>query len=175
MSRPGLTRRVLLLGSGFAISPAWARGGVAVDVSPLRANGDATDADQFARTLPGYLAESLPGHQVRARIDSVYYGDPGSAGGGHSDGAVDWIVGVGFVDGRAVPLTCSLVVWVRSPDVGGYGGARAAGQSGARPSRNGCPGKRACEFTARFCCLGSGRIGHEVNARGVVEALGWPA
>ena len=102
-----------------AVSPAFARGGFSVDVSPLRANGDATDADHFARVLPGYLAQSLPGHNVRVRIDSVYYGPPGSTGGSHGDNAVDWIVGEGIVDGRTVPLTCSLIVWVRSPDIGG--------------------------------------------------------
>lgn len=117
---PGLTRRVVLWAPVFATAPGWARSRVFVDVSPLRVSGDNTDADHFAQVLPGYLAESLPGRDVRARIDSVYYGPPGSTGGGHSDGAVDWIVGVGFVDGRAVPVTCSLLNWVRSPDVGGY-------------------------------------------------------
>ena len=121
MNRPGLTRRAALLAGLAAASPAFARSGVAVDVSPLRARGDNTDADHFARVMPGYLAESMgAGHSVRVRIDSVYYGPPGSDGQAHNNGAVDWIEGVGFVDGRAVPLTCSLVVQVSFPDVDGY-------------------------------------------------------
>jgi hypothetical protein len=121
MTLSGLTRRSALLGGLGAAWPAFARGGAGVDVSPLRAQGDNTDADHFARVLPGYLARSIgPGHSVHVRIDSVVYGPPGSNGQAGNNGAVDWIEGVGFVDGRAVPLTCSLVVSVSLPDVAGY-------------------------------------------------------
>ncbi len=121
MTRPGLTRRAALLVGVGAAWPALARGAAGVDVSPLRARGDNTDADHFARVLPGYLAESMgAAHSVRVRIDSVYYGPPGSDGQAHNNGAVDWIEGVGYVDGHTVPLTCSLVVMVAFPDVDGY-------------------------------------------------------
>lgn len=92
-----------------------------VDVSPLRRSGDNTDADYLAETLPGYLRQYVgPGHSVRARIDSVTYGPPGSNGQANASGAVDTIEGVGFIDGREIPLTCSLQASVSFPDVGGY-------------------------------------------------------
>ena len=115
----GLSRRAVLLAGLGAAWPAFARGRVAVDVSPLRAQGDNTDADFLARVLPGYLAEFAPGRSVNVRIDSVTYGPPGSDGR-NSDGAVDWIEGVGIVDGRSVPLTCSQVTSVSFPDPTGY-------------------------------------------------------
>ena len=115
-----LTRRAVLLAGLGAASPAFARGRVSVDVSPLRRAGDNTDADFLAHVLPGYLAEYIgPGHSVSVRIDSVTYGPPGS-GGGNTDSAVDWIEGVGVVDGRSVPLTCSHVTSVSFPDPTGY-------------------------------------------------------
>ena len=102
------------------MSPLARNGETSTPTVP-RAKGDNTDADHFARVLPGYLAQSVgAGHSVHVRIDSVYYGPPGSDGQAHNNGAVDWIEGVGFVDGRAVPLICSLVVSVSFPDVDGY-------------------------------------------------------
>jgi hypothetical protein len=99
---------------------AWP-GGEMVDVSPLRRVGDNTDADYLAETLPGYLRQYMgPGHSVRVRIDSVNYGVAGSNGLARNNGAVDTIEGVGFVDGREVPLSCSLQTTVVFPDIGGY-------------------------------------------------------
>lgn len=116
----GLTRRAVLLAGSGAVWPAFARSRIVVDVSPLRRAGDSTDADYLARVLPGYLAEYFgPGHDVSVRIDSVTYGPPGS-NGTSSDGAVDWIEGVGVVDGRSIPLTCSNVTSVSFPDPTGY-------------------------------------------------------
>jgi hypothetical protein len=95
-------------------------GGVSVDVSPLRRDGDNTDADYLAETLPGYLRQSLgAGRSVRVRIDSVTYGSRGS--NGTIDGAVDSIEGVGEADGREVPLFCAVQTTVSVPDIGGYG------------------------------------------------------
>ena len=45
---------------------------------------------------------------------------PGSNGQASGNGAVDTIEGVGVIDGREVPLTCSLQTPVCFPDVGGY-------------------------------------------------------
>ena len=99
-----------------------ASGRIAVDVSPLRRSGDNTDADYFQTALPAFLRESFgPGHDVRVRIDDVVYGSPGSNGQANGTGAVDSIEGVGWVDGREIPLTCSIQATVYSPDVGGYG------------------------------------------------------
>ncbi len=126
-----ITRRSAL-GALFALVPsaalarkrnAWPgySGGVAVDVSPLRRNGDNVDADFLADVLPGYLRQSFgPGHDVLVRIDDVTYGVGGSDGG-YGSGAIDTIEGVGRVNGREVPLTCSVVATVYQPDVGGYG------------------------------------------------------
>jgi hypothetical protein len=97
-------------------------GRIAVDVSPLRRNGDNTDADFLEEALPTFLSQSFgPGHDVRVRIDDVTYGSPGSNGQSNGTGAVDSIEGVGWVDGREVPLTCSIQAVVYSPDIGGYG------------------------------------------------------
>ena len=46
---------------------------------------------------------------------------PGSNGQSNGNGAVDTIEGVGWIDGREVPLTCSIQATVSFPDVGGYG------------------------------------------------------
>jgi hypothetical protein len=97
-------------------------GRIAIDVSPLRRSGDNADADYFEGALPVFLRESFgPGHDVRVRIDDVVYGSPGSNGQANGTGAVDSIEGVGWVDGREIPLTCSIQATVYSPDVGGYG------------------------------------------------------
>ncbi len=95
--------------------------GVRVDVSPLRAAGDNTDADFFADMLPGYLREFVgPGHDIAVRIDSVTYGVPGSDGRRDATGAVDNIEGFGSIDGRGSPIYSSIVATVSLPDVGGY-------------------------------------------------------
>jgi len=129
----GLTRRfalgALLAAAPFAALAARRRsgyieapgGGVLVDVSPLRRWGDNTDADFLEAALPGYLAETFgPGHSVRVRIDSVTYGVAGSNGLPDNNGAVDTIEGVGWVDGREVPLMSSIQTTVSFPDIGGY-------------------------------------------------------
>jgi hypothetical protein len=97
-------------------------GRIAVDVSPLRRGGDNTDADYFEGALPTFLSQSFgPGHDVRVRIDDVVYGSAGSNGQPNGNGAVDTIEGVGWIDGREVPLVCSIQATVYFPDVGGYG------------------------------------------------------
>ena len=126
---PRCTRR-LALALLFAGAPAAlaakrraapAQAGISVDVSPLRRSGDATDADYLAEVLPGYLAAAFgPGRNVRVRIDSVSYGPPGSNGQQSNNGAVDTIEGVGWIDGREVPLTSSVQTQVSFPDIGGY-------------------------------------------------------
>jgi hypothetical protein len=121
MSRAGLTRRVAMAAALLAPSAVWARprAGVYVDVSQLRRDGDNTDADYFERVMPGYIQAALPGRRVSARIDSVSYGPPGSAGG-NVDGAVDTIEGVGIVDGHEIPITATHVVTTMFPDPTGY-------------------------------------------------------
>jgi hypothetical protein len=95
--------------------------GPLVDVSPLRRYGDNTDADFLAEMLPGYLRQIFgPGHSVRVRIDSATYGAPGSNGSINNNGAVDTIEGVGWVDGREIPVQSSIQTAVYFPDVGGY-------------------------------------------------------
>ena len=97
------------------------RGGVFVDVSPLRRIGDNTDADYLAEVLPRYLTQQFsPGRSVAARIDSGTYGPPGS-GGGWDNRAVDTIEGVGRVAGREIPVQSSLQDVASFPDIGGYG------------------------------------------------------
>ena len=123
--KSNLTRRAalaaLILGAPAAALAASRSGRIVVDVSALRARGDNTDADYLAQVLPGYLSETFgSGHNVLARIDSLSYGPPGSNGQAHNNGAVDTIEGVGVVDGRTVPLTCTLIATVSLPDVGGY-------------------------------------------------------
>ncbi len=96
-------------------------GRIIVDVSPLRAQGDNTDADFLQAVLPQYLAQSFgPGHNVRVRIDGVSYGVAGSNGQTMGNGAVDSIEGVGIVDGREVPLFTTVQTTVYFPDIGGY-------------------------------------------------------
>src|SRR4051812_17317569 len=119
-----LTRREALgalLGAAFA-GPAAARPRLLVDVSPLRRSGDNTDADYLEQALPEYLARAFgPGRNLRVRIDSVYYGPPGSNGQQSNNGAVDYIEGVGWLDGREASLTCAVQAMVSFPDIGGYG------------------------------------------------------
>ena len=111
----------LVVGGPAAAFAASRAGRIVVDVSELRRAGDNTDADFFADALPGYLQRSFgPGHSVVVRITDVVYGSPGSSGA-RDDGVVDWIEGVGIIDGRSVPLTCSAVGTVQLPDIGGYG------------------------------------------------------
>jgi hypothetical protein len=128
---PAITRRILL-GGLVAALPAAAfaarrhqyapRESILVDVSPLRRDGDDTDAEYLAEVLPHYLAQSFgPGHVVRVRIDSVNYGTPGSDGMPSETHAVDSIEGEGWVDGRSVPLTCSVIADVIQPGFGNYG------------------------------------------------------
>ena len=95
--------------------------GFRVDVSPLRARGDNTDADFLADVLPGYLRAAFgPGRDVSVRIDDVTFGSAGSNGQLNGNGAVDSIQGVGWVDGREVPLFASVQTTVYFPDIGGY-------------------------------------------------------
>ena len=128
---PAITRRIVLGGLISAL-PAAAfaarrrqpapQGRIIVDVSPLRRDGDETDADFLAEALPHYLALSFgPGHDVRVRIDSVIYGPPGSDGMPSETHAVDSIEGEGWVDGRSVPLTCSVIADVMQPGFDSYG------------------------------------------------------
>ena len=58
---------------------------------------------------------------MRVRIDDVFYGSPGSNGQANGNGAVDSIEGVGWIDGHAIPLACSIQATVYFPDIGGYG------------------------------------------------------
>jgi hypothetical protein len=96
--------------------------GVRIDVSPLRRSGDNTDADFLEDALPTLLSQSVgPGHDVRVRIDDVSYGSAGSNGQINGNGAVDSIAGVGWIDGREVPVACNIQATVYFPDVGGYG------------------------------------------------------
>jgi hypothetical protein len=91
-----------------------------VDVSPLRRDGDNTDADYFARVLPGYIEAAVgPGRRVSVRVDSVSYGTPGSAGGNITR-AVDRIEGVGALDGRTFPVLSTIIAEVILPDPAGY-------------------------------------------------------
>ena len=128
---PAITRRIAL-GGLIAALPAAAfaahrrqyapQGGIFVDVSPLRRDGDNTDADFLSEALPHYLAQSFgPGHDVRVRIDSVVYGTPGSDGMPGETHAVDSIEGEGWVDGRSAPLMCSVIADVIQPGFGNYG------------------------------------------------------
>lgn len=131
---PAITRRIVLGGLVSAL-PAAAFAAhrrphreyapqprILVDVSPLRRDGDETDADFLAEALPHYLEQSFgPGHDVRVRIDSVTYGPPGSDGMPSDTHAVDSIEGVGWVDGRSVPLTCTVIADVIQPGFGNYG------------------------------------------------------
>ncbi len=123
---PALTRRGFLAAlASAAPAAAFARRRPAprirVDVSPLIRNGDQVDADYLARFLPTFLAESFgPGHDVRVRIDDVTYGAPGSNGQSDGNGAVDSIEGVGWVDGREIPLFSALQTQISLPDVGNY-------------------------------------------------------
>jgi hypothetical protein len=124
MSTSVYTRRAalaaLVLGAPTAALAARSQR-IAVDVSSLRRSGDNIDADYFADVLPGYLQQSFgPGHSVIARITDVVYGSPGSSGA-RDTGAIDWIDGVGIIDGRSVALTCSAVATVLIPDIGNYG------------------------------------------------------
>ena len=143
MSQTGLTRRAAL-GALLAGAPsfAFARGrGPAVDVSPLRRNGDNTDADFLSEALPGYLSAAFgAGRDVRVRIDSVFYGPPGSNGQQSNNGAIDSIEGVGWLDGREAPLTCSVVATIMYPDIGGYG-ARQRQDTLARSFAQWLPGR----------------------------------
>jgi hypothetical protein len=128
---PAITRRIALGGllsalpaAAFAAHhrPSASRQDILVDVSPLRRDGDNTDADFLAQALPHYLAQSFgPGHDVRVRIDSVTYGPAGGDGSADETHAVDWIEGEGWVDGRSVPLTCSVIADVIQPGFGNYG------------------------------------------------------
>ena len=130
---PVLTRRnalgVLLSALPVAALAAHRRpprvapqGRISVDVSPLRRNGDDTDAEFLSRLLPHYLSLSFPpGHDVRVRIDDVNYGTPGSDGMPGETHAVDSIEGMGWVDGREVPLTCTVIADVIQPGFGNYG------------------------------------------------------
>ncbi len=125
MSAFNLTRRSVLAAALLAPTAAWARvrarEGVFVDVSPLRREGDNTDADYLARMLPGYIVAFVgPGHSVSVRIDNISYGAPGSAGG-NPNNATDTIEGVGIVDGRTIPITATLIVAPMFPDPTGYG------------------------------------------------------
>ncbi len=139
----------------------------------LRRSGDNTDADYFAEALPRYLEQQFgPGHSVAARIDSVYYGGPGSAGGSNDNRAVDTIEGVGRVDGREDPdseFAADLRVFPRHRRLCR---APASGPAGAelRAMAGAAIGSRA--LTLHALVIGSGRIGHEINVFGVVEALG---
>ena len=140
MSPTGLTRRAALGALLAAPSLALARS-PRVDVSPLRRNGDNTDADFLEAALPGYLARAFgPGRDVRVRIDSVYYGPPGSTGQQSNNGAIDTIEGVGWLDGREAQLTCSVVATVSFPDIGGYG-ARMRQDTLARSFAQWLPGR----------------------------------
>jgi hypothetical protein len=131
----GLTRRSAL-SALFALAPvaalastrhhqnAWPgyNGGISVDVSPLRRDGDNTDADFLADVLPGYLRQSFGGSvNIQVRIDDVVYGTPGADGTGHSDSTIDYIEGVGRMNGREVPLLCSVPTQIFIPDSTGYG------------------------------------------------------
>jgi hypothetical protein len=119
-----VTRRTalaVLFGAAPVVALAAQGGRIRVDVSPLRRNGDNTDADYLAEFLPSYLGAAFgPGHDVAVRIESVYYGPPGSNGQQSNMGAVDVIEGVGRIDGREVPLTCTVQATVTLPDIGGY-------------------------------------------------------
>ncbi len=118
MSNSVITRRsALALAAGAlsvplivtrALSAPYARfRAFEVDVAPLRANNTPEVADQVARMLPGFLRQYFapyyaPGDRgaavLRARVDTVWLGAPGSAGGGsNSNDAVDWITGVASV------------------------------------------------------------------------------
>jgi hypothetical protein len=123
---PAFTRR-LLIAALLAGAPAaaFARSRPAprirVDVSPLRRKGDRINADYLAQFLPIFLAGQFgPGHDVRVRIDDVTYGAPGSNGQVDGNGAVDSIEGVGWVDGREIPLFSALQTQISLPDVGNY-------------------------------------------------------
>jgi hypothetical protein len=119
-------------------NPGWRFRAIQVDVSPLRQSGDPTSAEFIAMELPGQLqhyfgAYLTPGDRrapvLRARIDSVRYGIPGSAGGATSTTTMDYIEGVGIVisgAGRVVaayPLTCTILAHPDDLDVTG-GSAR---------------------------------------------------
>jgi len=120
-----MTRRAaigaLAFGAPVAAYAAARSGRIVVDVSPLRRNGDNTDADYLAEVLPGYLRASFgPGAASSPAIESVSYALPAATGTRTTMAAVDTIEGVGIVDGRTVPLTCTVIATVSLPDIGGY-------------------------------------------------------
>ena len=107
---------------------------IEVDVSPLRAGGNAGAADRIARELPPLLEKAFAAHLapgdkgapiLRARINFVTLGTAGSAGGPHSIMAIDFIEGAGEVIGRGgrviatYPLTSNLTAPEPFNDIGG--------------------------------------------------------
>ena len=109
---------------------------IEIDVGPLRGTGDVYSASVIAQELPGSLREALGAHLapndrsapiLRARIDSVSFGTPGSSGT-LLNSTHDWIEGVGEVIGplgntvAIYPLTVSNGVDPNLSDVTGTDG-----------------------------------------------------
>jgi hypothetical protein len=146
MSEILISRRAVALGLAAAIIPLSARAqgeglkfrAIEVDVRPLRATGDTLSADVIAQELPAALRAELGGHLVpgdrsapilRARIDTVSYGTPGSSARPlDSDATHDWIEGVGQVVGpggrilATYPLTANNGVDPHPDDITGTDG-----------------------------------------------------
>jgi hypothetical protein len=147
MSDKSLSRRAALAGLAAACAwPAVARaseaGGpgtrfraIEVDLRPARELGIGEVANWIAQDLPAALRKSFAAHLapgdrnapiLRARIDSVTLGAPGSLSLGLAaqlgDDATDYIEGAGLVIGAggreeaSYPLLCSLNASTRAPD-----------------------------------------------------------
>jgi len=103
---------------------------IQVDVAPLRRTGDTDTADYLARNLPAllntafapYLAPGVSRAPIlRARVDSVIYGPPGSITVGIGQGAMDYITGAAVVvsGGRTVatyPISASVIAHINQLD-----------------------------------------------------------
>lgn len=146
MSKNLISRRTALLSLAAALAPVSARAqdanvrfrAIEVDVRPLRENGDTHSAEVIAAELPGALRAALGAHLapgdrsapiLRARIDTVYFGAPGSAGNTFDRRAThDNIDGAGVLvgpGGRVLgtyPLTATLLVHPNPDDITGADG-----------------------------------------------------
>jgi len=149
-----LTRRAALTllasAAAFPVAAVQAAPGmkfraIEVDVSPLRASGDAITAQWLAEDLPGLLRAAFAGDLAPgdrsapvlvARIDSVAYGTPGSSGGSFMVSTMDYIEGAAVVKlgGRTqatYPLTTSASVLGQSlPPTENVGKLRADALAG---------------------------------------------
>jgi hypothetical protein len=120
-----------------AAAPARRFRAIEVDVSGVRASGDAVSADWVARELPADLRKTFaaclsPADRgapiLRARVDLVTLGANGSGGGLNSTQAVDYIEGAGEVIGAgghviaSYPLLSAVHAYPDDVDANGVSG-----------------------------------------------------